>query len=130
MSNKERQAGVGTDKRRLPKLRDAENKLYELLSTDWCGNDSPPLTYRKMTYGEDGCEYVVVFEEDSSALGFGYPDEWKLFIDRKNFHKVVRWYLKQWAWGDWFGVRRWLWYKLLHRKVERTIAIGKKMRGE
>ena len=100
-----------------------ENKLYHILSTDWCGNDDVPLTYRRLKIKhDDGLEYVISFENDSFELGFGYPDKWLMFLGRKDFHKVMRWYLKNWAWGEWFGLRRYLWYKLLHRKVERTKA--------
>lgn len=108
-------------------MKKLENRLFELLSTEWCGNDSPPLRYKKLTYGRKwGGESIVSFENDSGELGFGYPDKWKMFIDRKDFHIIVRWYLKQWSWGEWFGLRRWIWYKLLHRRVEATMRANKR----
>ena len=94
-----------------------ENWLYRLLSSDFCGNDTMPLDRERFRYTDQGCEHVVVFENDAFELGFGYPNKWHMFITRKSFHKIVRWYLWRWGWGEWFGLRRYLWYKLLHRRV-------------
>lgn len=100
-----------------------ENFLYKALSDKWCGNDMMPLNHRVLRFrAQSGVDYVVSFQNDAFELGFGYPDEWKMFIGRKDFHKIMRWYIKNWAWGEWFGLRRYLWYKLLRRKVARTTA--------
>ena len=33
------------------------------------------------------------------------------------FRRVALWYLWRWAAGEWFGLRRWLFYRHLHYKV-------------
>lgn len=101
-------------------LRDrAEDKVYELLSDDYCGGQAVPLDYRTFRYVNNHCDHVVMFSNDAFELGFGYPDEWHMFIRRESFHKIIRWYLKQWIVSEWCGIRRWAWYKLLHRRVVR-----------
>lgn len=101
-------------------LRDKlEDKAYVLLSDEYCGGSSVPLDHRTMYYTDMNCDHVVMFSNDAFELGFGYPDHWKMFIRRESFHKVMRWYLKQWAVSEWFGLRRWAYYKLLHRRVNR-----------
>jgi hypothetical protein len=62
---------------------------------------------------------VVVFENDAFELGFGYPDKWHMFIRRQDFHKIMRWYMFNWGYREWFGLRRTIWYKLLSRRVAR-----------
>ena len=97
-----------------------EHRLYELLSDEYCGNETMPLGNRSLRVTTpDGCERVVMFTNDAFDLGFGYPDEWQMIIRREYFHQVMRWYLKQWAFGEWFGLKRKIWYVLLHRKVTR-----------
>lgn len=109
----------------LPRWRDVENWLYKALGEEWLGNTMMPLGgNHTLHFHEDGVEYVASFIEDAHDIGFGYPDEWKLIIHRKSLHKVMRWYLWNWAYRDWFGVRRWLWYKLLHRIVQRHVRVN------
>jgi len=33
----------------------------------------------------------------------------------EDFRKIALWYLWRWAWGEWFGLRRRLWYAALRR---------------
>lgn len=44
-------------------------------------------------------------------------DRWKWHCSTKTFKKLALWYLWRWAWGDWFGLRRKLFYWFLHRDV-------------
>lgn len=36
-----------------------------------------------------------------------------------DFRRVALWYLWRWAWGEWFGVRRWLYYRWLFAHIRR-----------
>lgn len=105
-----------------------ENKLYNLVAYDWIGTgqrDSPPLSHDTLKIPMN--EYslnendVNVFSllNDAHEIWFGYPDRWKFHISRKDFHKVIRWYLKRYIFGEWLGIRRKIYYKLLSRRVKR-----------
>ena len=102
-----------------------ERRLYYLLSEHWCGNEMVPLDHRSIHIDDDGCTRVFCFLDDSFEIGIGYPDEWHAIIRRPAIHRFIWWYLCQWAFGEWFGVRRWIWYKLLHRSCKRHNSIGK-----
>ncbi|MCB8942561.1 MAG: hypothetical protein H6658_02175 [Ardenticatenaceae bacterium] len=47
---------------------------------------------------------------------------WAFFCSTSAFRKMAMWYLWRWAWGEWFGVRRWLYYKWLHRSVSKMMG--------
>lgn len=106
-----------------------ERRLYHVLSEKWCGNDAAPLNHRTLYVDDDGCRRVFSFLNDSFEIGIGYPDRWHAIIRRPAIHKFIFWYLRQWAFGEWFGLRRWLWYRLLHRSCERTRAAGAALRN-
>lgn len=98
-----------------------ENRLYHILSTKWCGNEVPPLDHETL-YVDDphGCKYVFSFLNDSFEIGIGYPSQWNTILRRETIHKFIRWYLFKYVFIEWLGIRRWLWYKLLHRSVCRS----------
>jgi len=97
--------------------RSIEDRLYHLLGE----NDSVPLDWRTLAWrSKDGCDRVLVFLNDGFEIGIGYPHEWQVILSRKDFDMMIRWYLRQWAVGEWFGLRRALWYRLLNRRVERS----------
>lgn len=107
--------------RRKRRRRSVETWLYDALGEEYCGSTTMPLDHRTLTWtSKDGCERVFVFLNDGFEVGFGYPHEWQVILRREDFHKVARWYVRQWAFGEWFGLRRVLWYRLLHRRVDRT----------
>ena len=107
-------AGVG---RKSPH-RTIEDSLFKWLSDDWCGSHSVPLDGRTLYYIDHaGCDHVVSFLNDAYEIGFGYPDKWCFFARREDFHRIIRWYLRLWIIDEWCGLRRWVWYKLLHRQV-------------
>jgi len=99
-----------------------EQRLYHLLSEKWCGNDNVPLGNRTLTTDDDGCERVFSFLNDSFEIGIGCPDRWHAIIRRETIHRFIWWYLRQWALGEWFGARRWIWYKLLDRDAGATVT--------
>lgn len=44
---------------------------------------------------------------------------WAFFCSAEMFRKMALWYLWRWAWGEWFGLRRWLFYKWLSWHVKK-----------
>jgi hypothetical protein len=40
----------------------------------------------------------------------------------EDFRKLALWYLWRWVWGEWCGLRRWLFYKRLRQQVRRMEA--------
>ena len=96
-----------------------EDALYRLLSEADCGNEGVPLSHRTLRAESHGCEYVFCFLNDSFEIGIGYPSEWHGIYRRELIHKFIWWYLRQWTFGEWLGLRRWIWYKLLHRRCEK-----------
>ena len=41
------------------------------------------------------------------------------FMAAEDFRKLALWYLWRWAWGEWFGLRRSLFYWDLHRRCKK-----------
>lgn len=97
-----------------------ESWIFKKLSTNWCGNDSAPLTNVSMKFkSHHGSVEVVSFIDDAGEIGLGYMSQWHHIYHRKDFHRIVMWYLRHWIFSDWFGARRAIWFWLLHRKVAR-----------
>ncbi len=74
------------------------------------------------------CSICLSFVNDASELWIARKDEhekqanfekWLFSCKAKHFRHMALWYLWRWAWGEWFGLRRWLYYKDLHRRCER-----------
>lgn len=75
--------------------------------------------------------YSASFEDDAFVIGinerydyfqqgeWNRNDRWKLLIDANIFRRMALWYLWRWTYGEWFGLRRWLFYKWLHWHVSR-----------
>lgn len=72
-------------------------------------------------------ELFAMFEDDASELVIGerweeqgatHGDQVKLSLRTEHFRRLALWYLWRWAWGEWFGLRRRLFYWRLHRQVE------------
>lgn len=102
-----------------------ERMIYRWLSEDWCGNENVPLDHRTLYAQEkNGCEYVFSFLNDSFEIGIGYPNKWHGIYRREVINKFIRWYLWQWSVGEWFGLRRWIWYKMLNRRVKGYNKLG------
>lgn len=47
-------------------------------------------------------------------------EQWEFHDRTEVFRRIALWYLWRWAWGEWFGLRRWLYYKNLHRRCEKV----------
>ena len=48
--------------------------------------------------------------------------QWVTAVACPDFRKLALWYLWRWAWGEWFGLRRKLYYRWLHRHVGKMLA--------
>lgn len=106
-------------------LRRAENRLYDVLGTDWCGGTGPPMSHLSLDLPreEHDAELVAMILNDGFELWLGYPHEWCFHMNRRQARALAFWYLGLWV-REWFGLRRWLWYRLLHRRVERYQQAG------
>jgi hypothetical protein len=96
--------------------KEIEDWLYSALSTKWCGSDHVPLNHETFKRGER----VAMFTNDAFDIGVGTSDEWIYIFRREEFQAMALWYLRCWAVKEWFGLRRKLWYWLLHRRVSRA----------
>lgn len=90
-----------------------------LLSTKWCGNEMVPLSHDTLYLKRNGLTHVVSFLNDSFEIGLGWPDRWHVMYRRDEFDRIIAWYLWKRCWSEWFGLRRWCYYKLLHNRVKR-----------
>ena len=100
-----------------------EDRLYEALGGQWCGNTTAPMDNRAYRWGHDGDDYRVVSQgEDGSAVWIGTAHEWHTSMSLQRFRRIAMWTLWQWAWGDWFGLRTRIWYRLLRRRCDRHRA--------
>lgn len=93
-----------------------EEKLYEWLGQYDGFYTHPPLDHRKM-YTKDG--YVISLNNDGFETWIGTPDKWYWHTKNADFRKIALWHLRIWIFVDWFGLRSWLWYKLLHRQCRK-----------
>jgi hypothetical protein len=65
--------------------------------------------------------YQIYFTNDAHDLMIAthYSDDTEyrnmVAIPAEDFRKLALWYLWRWAWGEWFGLRRWLFYWNLRR---------------
>ncbi len=63
-----------------------EDRLYDLLGDEFCGNTTMPLDHRSLKWTSDGgVDRVFVFLNDAFEVGIGYPDEWQVMLRRKEF---------------------------------------------
>lgn len=117
----------------LWKWHRSRNTLREWAISD--GEGHPPNNWAMSAAHEaksGGCfgTYRAVFLNDASAIGVSIkhaPDDeqWALMVPAPIFGRLALWYLGRWAFGEWFGLRRALYYRWLHWHVGRM----KRMRG-
>lgn len=114
------------DKYKFRSIRQAktlEDKMFILLGDDWGGVPNPPGQLTRVTYADtDGIEYVFSYRgNDGFELGIGYPEKWLTHLSQRAARRLW-WAITKNHLSTWFGVRRWLWYKLLSRQVNRHVA--------
>lgn len=86
---------------------------------DSVGRPGRAYRYKHTVYGRflnDAFEFWIgeTYEEGNFV-----DDRWKWHCKTEVFRKLALWYLWRWAWGEWFGLRRKLFYWFLHRDVVR-----------
>ena len=94
------------------------------LGDDWGGNSCPPGILAELDFGsqdDDGSPMLVArtYIDDGMTLWLGYRNQWRLSFsdyDARRLARMILW--DWWAWGTWFGLKRWIWYKALHVVVE------------
>lgn len=73
-----------------------------------------PSNQRGMSAGVEW--YGLCFGNDASDVMVAekFTDEktstWALHMSAEDFRRLALWYLWRWAWGEWFGLRRRLFY--------------------
>lgn len=108
-----------------------------LLEDRWHqGLGGPPNVHRmsRPIPGRDA-EYVGAFINDASEFWISarYYDsaetKWMLYcVQASVFRRLALYYIWRWAWGEWFGLRRWLYFRWLHRNVTRLMEAADKRR--
>lgn len=90
---------------------------------DWARSPKYPSSRHGMSTGHTW--FAARFDNDGFDLSIDtkYDDDKRsrivLCMAAVDFRRIALWYLWRWGWGEWFGLRRWLFYKRLHRKVSR-----------
>ncbi len=103
-----------------PRRRSLEEWLYDALGTQACGNTCAPGDWMKMPGGLNESTPIVSVGEDGFTLWLGGVHVWQFSMSRVAARKLALWVLFRWWIGaEWFGLRRWAWYKLLHRRCAR-----------
>ena len=100
-----------------------EDKLAHLLSDQWCGNDYPPGSEKQILFTESWPD-IANIHNDGSELWIGTMHEWHTHMNRHDAHRLA-WFIL-WTWwirGEWLGLKRMLWYKLLFRRVRRHYGV-------
>jgi hypothetical protein len=70
------------------------------------------------------CEKIAATCNDGFELMLGYPSNWEFSIRREDAMKLA-WFIIRWRIAEWFGLRRAIWYWLLHRRCERSNKMGR-----
>lgn len=75
----------------------------------------PPLDHNKLIYSKSSEQQyeLVCFCNDGGEVWLGRADKWHTFMKHNEFLKICLWYLYQRSVVDFFGLRTWLYYKLL-----------------
>jgi hypothetical protein len=95
-----------------------EDKLYEWLGTDWGAGPGPPMNESTVHTQAAGYEEVYRIGNDGVELWIGTPNKWYWHTNRQGARELW-WFILRWWVGEWFGLRRKLWYALLRRRVDR-----------
>lgn len=69
--------------------------------------------------------YNARFSNDAHEIWIGSREidngktynHWRFHCTAKAFRRIALWYLWRWAWGEWFGLRRELYFADLRKRV-------------
>lgn len=107
---------------------EAENWFYEALGTDWCGNTTVPCDNMSLRWVEMGKQSIASVGNDGFELYLGGPNSWEWTVRREHALKLA-WFIIRWrVFGEWLGIRRAIWYWLLHRRCERSNRMAREFR--
>lgn len=88
------------------------------------GLGGPPNNTRQATFRDewDDRNVTVIFINDAHEVWIaerwgGEEERYVYSGSAQTFRQMALWYLWRWAWGEWFGLRRWLFYWDLKRKL-------------
>lgn len=118
---------------RRPRLR-LEERLFDALGEEWGGSANPPgdhLSIHIRDYEPDQfgrpVYYVAATSNDGFDLWLGKSYEWDTFMSASEARRLA-WFIlwRWWGRGTWFGLRRWIWYRLLHRRVRPYLTAMKR----
>ena len=113
--------------RRNMRWLSVEETLAHLLSDRSGGNDVIPGTTKRFEFSDGSWpDIATTYNNDGSEMWIGTKDDWHTNFGRTDAHRLA-WFIlwEWWAKGEWFGLKRWAWYQLLFRRVNRhKIAVG------
>jgi hypothetical protein len=97
------------------------DKLYDLASAKWCGNQVPPMAEKTIhKWDVRGEEYrVIAFADDGGEVGIGWGHEWQAFVKRSEWHRAAMSYLRIWVFSDRCGLRTKLYFWCLKKRCDR-----------
>ncbi len=108
--------------------------LHWLLEDRYHGGLGGPPNMHRMSSKLEGrdASYRGGFLNDAHEFWIereyhGEQARWAFFCDARVFRRLALFYLWRWAWGEWFGLRRRLYYIYLHWEVRRMLD-GNKQR--
>jgi hypothetical protein len=78
--------------------------------------------HRSEVYARFGNDAHEIMIGQSWIDGDHREDTWYASVPAPAFRRIALWYLWRWAWGEWFGLRRRLFYWHLFRKVAKLQA--------
>ena len=105
-----------------------DQRILDLVGTDWCGNGAPPMTNRSVYVIDDQVTRVFSTVDDGGFVGIGYPDEWHVIMRTEAARVLALWTI--WLWVcDWFGLRSAIYYRALHHRVGKGWRLDYKRRG-
>lgn len=121
-------------------MKTLNDRIHSALSEEWCGNkDHPPGSTQKIYVLEGvksqeisgevahrdhhtlpGCVYVFSGLNDGFEVGIGFLDQWHCMLRRPTALRLA-WFIlwTWWAKGQWFGLKRVIWYGTLRRMLAR-----------
>ncbi|MFH1634148.1 MAG: hypothetical protein ABIG63_09075, partial [Chloroflexota bacterium] len=122
--------GTGKTSRWRRRLRELPGRIRRWALEDRAGDGlgGPPNNWRASPKvdGGHGCAYKLRFCNDGHEMGIaiydladGMSSSWLGIVPIRAFRPLVWWYIWRWAWGEWFGLRRKLFYRHLHRQALR-----------
>jgi hypothetical protein len=89
---------------------------YKRFGDQWGGGPVPPGDHRNKRVSKHLIAYVF---DDGAYLHIGPPDAPMANNCRAADARRLAWFIlwDWWACGTWFGLKRWIWYKALGKKV-------------